>query len=224
MPAGNYDFQSLLRSKYARILTLVLVMQGALFYAASRSEAVPQAQALENFPTKIGEWARVRQGVVDEDTLRILRADDTMSRVYANARGQGVDLWVAYFRTQRTGQSPHSPKNCLPGSGWSQSVNEYDDIEIAEMHETLHINKFVVQKGGQKAMALYWYQTPKRVIASEFAAKFWLVADSIATHRSDTAIVKVTVGVTGDDNDAALQQGTRFIQATYPVLRTFLPK
>lgn len=218
------DFKSALRSRYARILTVVLVLQAALFYAASRGEAVPQAQALENFPTKIGAWFMFHQGIVDEDTLRVLRADDTLSRDYVSPGNPAVNLWVAYFRTQRTGQSPHSPKNCLPGSGWSQTSNGYEDVDIPAMHETLHINRYIVSKGGQKALALYWYQTPKRVIASEFAAKFWLVADSIATHRSDTAIVKVIVPVANDKDDLAVQQGTEFIRTIYPVLRTFLPK
>jgi EpsI family protein len=219
---ADVSFGSAVRSKYARILTAVLVLQGALFYTASHGDAVPLPQPLERFPTTLGDWHTVKVETVDQDTLGVLRADDTMARYYASADGL-LNLWVAYFQTQRTGQSPHSPKNCLPGAGWSQVAAGIIDVPIPDRNETIRINRYVVSKGDEKSLTLYWYQSKRRVIANEFDAKFWLVADSVRLHRSDTSIVKIVVPIDKDQDAKAEAAGIRFVQTVYPALRQFLP-
>ena len=133
MPAVSLS--SLLNSKYARVLTGVLVIQAALFYSASHGENIVPVQPLDKVPSHIGSWNLIQQGVVEKETLDILKADDTLTRTYASAvDGGAANLFVAYFRTQRTGQSPHSPKNCLPGAGWTQTVSGYIDVPIPATH------------------------------------------------------------------------------------------
>jgi EpsI family protein len=214
--------QNLLSNKYARILTIVLALQAALFYTASHGDAVPLKQSLDQFPKTVGMWRMTQQGVVDKETLDILKADDTLSRNYGSPVGE-LNLWVAYFQTQRTGQSPHSPKNCLPGAGWSQTASGYLDVQIPDTQQTIKINHYEVAKGDEKSVVLYWYQSERRVVANEYEAKFWLVADSVRLHRSDTSIVKVVVPVFRDNRQQALDAGVKFVQTCYPVLRQFLP-
>jgi EpsI family protein len=160
---------------------------------------------------------------VEPETLAVLKADDTLTRWYVNPANGGANLFVAYFKTQRTGQSPHSPKNCLPGAGWTPSSTGLLDVPIPATGETIRINRYVVSKGDSKSVVLYWYQTQSRVIADEFAAKFYLVSDSIKHHRSDTALVRVVVPVIGDHEQQAIDQGEAFVQSVYPVLRSYLP-
>jgi EpsI family protein len=213
---------SLLRNKYVRILTGVLVLQAALFYTASHGDAVPLPHPLNQFPTGLGDWHVTQVGVIEKETLDILRADDTMDRNYASAAGS-VNLFIAYFKTQRTGQSPHTPKNCLPGSGWSEVASGAVNVTIPERDETVRINRYIVSKGDERSLVLYWYQSKRRVIANEFDAKFWLVADSVRLHRSDTSIVKVVVPIYRDQDKAAEEAGIRFVQLVYPALRQFMP-
>jgi len=222
MLAGNLS--SVLQSKYARVLSVVLIVQAALFYSASHGENIVPVRPLDQVPKQIGSWFMTQQGVVEKETLDILKADDTLTRNYGSqVEGGGVNLFVAYFRTQRSGQSPHSPKNCLPGSGWSQTVSGYIDIPIEQTHQTIRINRYIVSKGDEKSAVLYWYQTPHRVIANEYDAKFWLVADSVRYHRSDTALVRIVVPVRRDQDDKAVELGVKFVQTAYPVLRDYLP-
>src|SRR5437762_13872630 len=103
----------LLRSNYMRLLTLLLVVQAALFYTVSHGDATPLALPLNAFPRTLGDFRLDVEGVVEPETLAILKADDTLTRWYVGPGG-GANLFIAYFQTQRTGQSPHSPKNCLP--------------------------------------------------------------------------------------------------------------
>ena len=215
---------SWIRNKYAGILTLVLVVQSALFYAALRGEKVPAGQPLDLFPAQLGSWREMQNYPVEQEIKDQLKADDLLNRLYADpGERAAAGLFVAYFKTQRTGQSPHSPKNCLPGSGWEPEATGLLDVSVAGQPEPIRINRYVVSHGDEKSVVLYWYQSQRRVIASEFSAKFWLVMDSIRYHRSDTALVRVTVPVSNKDPQAATRIGVSFVQTVFPALKSYLP-
>ena len=212
-------------NRYARTLTAVLLAQAALFYSASRGEKTPTSRPLEQLPERIEQWRLAQRGVIEKEVAEVLRADDVFTAVYASPRAaSAVNLFVAYFKTQRSGQAPHSPKNCLPGAGWTPTASGDLQLSIADQPQPITINRYVVSRGGEKGVVLYWYQSRGRVVASEYAAKFWLVADSIRYHRSDTALVRVWAPVVGNDEQAATQAGAQFVQSVFPVLREFLPR
>jgi EpsI family protein len=215
---------SLLRSKFIYGLTLVLVVQAVLFYSASHGEITPVAAPLSAFPTQAGNWQLQQVGVIDQETQDVLKADDTLTRWYTGPDG-GANLFIAYFKTQRQGQSPHSPKNCLPGSGWQPSATGRIDVPVdAGAGGRIHINQYVVSKGEAQSVVLYWYQTQGRVIADEFAAKFFLISDSIRNHRSDTALVRIVVPIDGGQTSQAEKLGTDFVQTFYPIVKAYLPR
>lgn len=133
------------------------------------------------------------------------------------------ELFIAYFSTQQQGQSPHSPKNCLPGAGWTQVETGEVEIPIKGLPKPITINKYVIVKGNAQSLVFYWYQSHGRVVANEFTAKFFLVADSMRYHRSDTALVRVVTPVFQDDFAGALDSSTAFVQAAFPEIYRFLP-
>src|SRR4051794_20839762 len=104
---------NLFSSKAVRILSVVLLAQAGIFYGFSRQENAPLHKPLEDFSLNNPTWMTQQDMPLDKETLEVLRADDILSRVYKN-RDTGVfaTLFVAYFQTQRTGKTPHSPKNC----------------------------------------------------------------------------------------------------------------
>lgn len=213
-----------LKGTPARVLTAVLLLQIAGFVAVSRRETVPMARPLGEFPFQLGAWSLAQEGEVDQETMEVLRADDVLSRIYADpAQGRGASLFVAYFKSQRTGQAPHSPKNCLPGAGWTPSESDVLAISIPGRDQPIAVNRYVVSKGDEKSVVLYWYQSRDRVIASEYRAKFYLVADAIRYNRTDTALVRVVVPVAGNDTAAATHTAGEFVQAFFMALRRHLP-
>src|SRR5215831_12274203 len=158
-------------SPYVRILSLALMVQAGLFYASSRAENVPPMRPLRDFPQALSGWFMTHEGYVDDETQSVLRADDTLTREYGSPKYRTQpNLFVAYFQTQRTGKAPHSPKNCLPGSGWERDKEDYLDITVPGMAEPIHVNRYIVSKGEYKSVVLYWYQTQRRVVASEYTA------------------------------------------------------
>lgn len=213
-----------LRSKHARILTFVLVLQAVLFYTLSRGEAVPIAEPLSAFPTRLGDWVMVEEGVIEQAIRDVLRADDLLNRTYANpATRQVAGLFVAYFKSQRTGQAPHSPKNCLPGHGWVPSESGFLEISIPGEPAPILVNRYIVSRGDSRSLVLYWYQSRDRVIASEYKAKIYLVADAIRYNRTDTALVRIVVPMRRDGEQEATDAAVAFVQSFFGRLREHLP-
>jgi EpsI family protein len=213
-----------IRNKYLGALTLVLVVQATLFYAASRGEKVPEGKQLAFFPAQIQNWQMVQDAPIEQEVLDQLKADDTLNRMYGSTQSRiAVNFFVAYFKTQRTGQSPHSPKNCLPGSGWEPNATGYLEVPVEGEPQPIRINRYVVSHGDEKSVVLYWYQSPRRVIASEFSAKLWLVMDSIRYRRSDTALVRVSIPVLRNDEQGATRLGVAFVESVFPLLKQYLP-
>ena len=216
---------SVLHTPYAKVLTAVLVFQGCVYYAAAfRSELTPPVSPLYQFPQNFGGYRMVDDAPIDKEVQSVLRADDTLTRRYLTPDGtQDLYFFIAFFKTQRYGQAPHSPKNCLPGAGWEAIEDRKLAIAIPDRKTPIVANEYIVARGSDKSVTLYWYQSHDRVIASEYWAKFWLVADAVRYRRSDTSIVKVIVPVRPDGVDAAIGTGVRFVQTVFPLLRKQLP-
>jgi EpsI family protein len=225
MPAKSFSFSlDFLKSKQVRVLKVFLVAQAALFYGLSRGEALPANLPLSTVPTQLGSWTMIQEGVIEQEVQEVLKADDLLTRVYTNSQLRvGANLYIAYFRSQRTGQAPHSPKNCLPGSGWVPSESGTVQIAIEGEPNPIEVNRYIVERGEEKSLVLYWYQTPYRVIASEYAAKIYLVADAIRYNRTDTALVRVVVPVLNGDEQRADEAAAQFVRESFTVVRRYLP-
>lgn len=221
MSAPNLSF-AFLRSGSMRILSVVLIAQAAVFFGFSRKEDVPNPRPLKEFTTSAGQWTLLQEGVIDKQTLEVLAADDTLSRQYVNRdRTVSAGLFVAFFKTQRTGQMPHSPKNCLPGAGWVPSESGKMTIQVSP-DQGIEVNRYLIARGDDRSLVIYWYQTRDRVIASEYKARIYLVADAIRYNRTDTALVRVTVPLRGDLAQAEAA-AVDFVKTMFGPLRQQLP-
>lgn len=213
-----------LASKGYRVLTIVLVAQVVLFYGSQRRESIPAHKPLAKFSFQNSHWVMQQNVELDKDTLEVLKADDILSRVYQNtSTGQVATLFVAYFETQRTGKTPHSPKNCLPGTGWVPSESGTIQIIVPNEPKPIEANRYVVSRGQNQSVVLYWYESRERIIASEYSAKLLTIADAIRYNRSDTALVRVVVNVDNGDTAAATRSAVSFIQSFFETLKRYLP-
>jgi EpsI family protein len=212
-----------LKSTPARVITILLLGQAAILYSSVRPEAIPPGKPLSLFPATVGPWHLVQEGLIDQDTRDVLNADDLLNRVYADPSSrQSADLFIAAFRSQRNGQAPHSPKNCLPGNGWTPLDQRIIHIDVGAA-APIPVNEYVVQHGESRSVVLYWYQSRDRSVASEYRAKFWVIADAIRYNRTDTALVRVIVPVVDRDADSAGRTAIGFVQSFFAPIRQFLP-
>lgn len=201
----------------------------AAFHGVSHGEKIPMHRALDSFPRTIG----ARQGRdmrIDSRFVDTLKADDMLTRSYASAgplTAQPATVWlyVAYFQSQRQGQTIHSPKNCLPGSGWTPVTNSREVIELGD-GERINANRFIVQNGLDRQLVLYWYESHGRTVASEYAARMDMVLDAIKLNRTDGALVRVSLPM--EDNDpsgAEAEKAAReFVGQIHPLLKEYIPQ
>jgi EpsI family protein len=211
--------------EWLRILVpLFLAAQILVVHAAAGGEHRPSPPALAGFPAVFGPWKLFRADPVDADTAKELGADRLVSQTYLETpTGSAASLLVAWFQTQREGaRQPHSPKVCLPGAGWTPQV--VDEVTLDTAAGAITVNRYIAGKGTERAVILYWYQTPRRVIAGEWAAKFWLAADAWRDKRTDTALVRVITWPAGEGDQAATAVATGFARDLYPTLREYLPR
>jgi EpsI family protein len=150
-----------------------------------------------------------------------LGVSDYVNRAYTGVGGQRVDLYVGYYQSQRTGDTIHSPKNCLPGAGWEPVRAGRLTIPMTAI-PAIAVNEYLVEKGLTQYLVLYWYQAHGRVIASEYSGKVWLVFDAITRNRTDEALVRVLTS-TSDGEDQARARAAQFVQGLYPRLSSFIP-
>ncbi|MEO8099604.1 MAG: exosortase C-terminal domain/associated protein EpsI [Acidobacteriota bacterium] len=211
-----------LSSTPARIVSILLIMQGGFLYSSIRTEFIPQSRPLSGVPRTLGAWQFAQEGVVDKETMDVLRADDVMNRSYRNGNVE-ANLFVAGFRSQRTGKAPHSPKNCLPGSGWMELSSGEISIPVG-LSQPITVNRYVISHGDDRSLVLYWYQSRDRAVASEYKAKFWVVADAIRFNRTDTALVRVILPIVNRNEDEAEKRATQFVQSFYTTLLDYLPQ
>jgi len=203
----------------------VIALTAVLLQARGRNEVIANRVPLSSFPAQLGAWDSV-EIELDKNTLAVLGSGDFMERVYRNQSEKvpAIDLFLAYFPSQRTGDTIHSPQHCLPGAGWNPEENSRVTLSLPG-HGPFPANRYVIAKAGARKLVLYWYWAHDRGVASEYWAKYFLVADSIRMNRSDGALVRVTTDMfPGETPDAAQQRILPLASSVSPLLNDYIPR
>ena len=215
-------------SKRVLILFACLMIAAVAVARADRAEQPPTRSAFALFPLQIGQWSGVQQEPFTKRVLEVLGVDDYLTRAYFLPDRTGAGLYIGYWHSQRQGDSIHSPLNCLPGAGFEPVSQGYMNIPDSRTPGApdLKVNRYVVQKGIDRQLVIYWYQSHGRVIASEYWSKFYLVADAVRLNRTDGAIVRIIVPIAGEAPEAeqkAERIAVSFAKELLPKLHPYLP-
>ena len=212
------------------LITSLLLLAGTGYLAhATRAETVPARRPLATLPAHLDPWEGHEGQPFAANVLAVLGVDEYVNRVYLNDPAPYIGLYVGYYESQRQGDTMHSPLNCLPGAGWQSIRQGRTAVTVADTggaSRPITVNQFVIQKGLDRMMVLYWYQSHGRVIASEYTSKMYMVYDAIRLNRTDGALVRVITPITGTsetDEDAAAQRAAAFVQSLFPSLSGVLP-
>lgn len=204
------------------VLLLALLCVGAIVNTwAYLGEAHVDRKALKLFPEQLGPWQKSTDQIIDEPTMKVLRASDYLLRDFRRSDGETANFYVGYYASQRDGASYHSPLNCLPGSGWVLSAP--GKVSIPGPNGSSFVaNQYVIQNGNSRSLMIYWYQGRGRAVASEYWGKIYTVIDSVRLRRSDGALVRVTVPISGSEQKA-LDTATDLAVAATSALPEFVP-
>jgi EpsI family protein len=207
------------------VLAVTMTLCAWALDARVLSETPPPPPALASLPWEIAGWRGAAAPPLDAKSVAALGADQHLNRIYVGADGIPLWVFVGYYGSQRQGRAIHSPANCLPGAGWLPVSDGRLTLAFDDGPES--INRYVVQKELDRQVVLYWYQSHGRVVASEYAAKWFLVQDAVRLNRTDGAIVRVSRPVVrasdAFDEAGAERAAAELARALYPLLRSRLP-
>ena len=213
-------------NSWLRFLLAVVLLAGAglFLHARKQPEDLPRRKDLLSFPVQIGDWVG-RDVPLLADVRNVLGEGEFLVRIYRRPSEEPhIDFFLAYFPTQRTGSTIHSPQNCLPGAGWVPIESSHMQLTRPD-GEAIAVNRYVIARGLDRALVLYWYQAHRRVVASEYWAKFYLVADAIRLNRSDGALVRIVTPLARYESLMGGQQrAVKFAQQILPLLDGYIPR
>ncbi len=208
--------------KFAAVV-IILLAAAALNHYFSKPDVSLHRKSLAEFPKSLGDWTLFGDQQLDKQSMEILKVDDYFMRNYSNSKGEVIGLYIGYFKSQREGKGIHSPRQCLPGAGWVPVNTAVYQMAVANHNpETVSINKFIMGKGLDRQLYLFWYHGRGRIYASEYCNKIYLIWDGLTRKRTDGALVRVNNPVVGDTEDA-LKTQSDFIQLFLPLLKEYIP-
>jgi len=206
------------------LMVVGLLAATTSLHLLSHGEPTSLEKPLREFPPVIGSW-HGQDIPIDQATLKTVGVDEYLNRTYEDSdwsTSSPIFLYVGYYRTQQTGQEIHSPKNCLPGAGWQPESRTVLQLRLPEGGR-VPVNLYVIQKGLDRAVVIYWYQSHGRIVASEYWAKIYLVLDTLRYHRTDAALVRVVTPM-GKEPQSAYERVTAFAQHALVPLQSILPR
>jgi len=189
-----------------------------------RDEIIPSRSDFNEFPLEIGEW-KGQISSLDTITLDALKLDDYIIGDYRNSVGNIINFYVAYYGSQRSGASVHSPRSCIPGGGWLIADHRVVPVEgVTLSGKPLMVNRVVIKKGDLTQLVYYWFQQRGRVITSEYMAKWYIFQDSLVRNRTDGSLVRLTAFVgPGEDLAEADKRLTSFARDVSGFLADYIP-
>ena len=206
------------------MVTAIVVLGLGLRVWLAAAPVIPPRRPLAEFPRQLGRWAAAGDEAIDADTLAVLKADDYLVRTYRDKGGETAALFIAYYRTQQGGETMHSPRHCMVGSGWLPVQHDQIAVGTDAAGHSMWVNRYVLEKDGERTLVLYWYQESGRTIASEYWGKIHMVWDTFRTGRRDGAIVRISVPMARLDNStAALDAALDLARTSSPYLSRFVP-
>ncbi len=203
----------------AVIVALLLVTVSAGVERAATRDVTVSRVPLSDLPLEIAGWEGHATAPFDDDVVATLGVDDYINRWYERD-GVPISLYVGYYASQRSGDTIHSPQNCLPGAGWVPTdVGRY---QLPVGDGSVVVTRYEIAKGLKRQIVLYWYQGRGRIISGEYAQKGWLMFDAARYGRSDGGLVRLITPVLTTP-DASLQEISAFAVALLPRLQESLP-
>lgn len=223
----------------AVLASLFLVGVLAINLLQTEQTAFPKRTPFAVFPTALGEWSG-KQSTLPPNVENVLAADDYLLADYvSNKSGKLVNLFVSYYRTQNKGESPHSPEVCIPGAGWEISSLEKETVSLGHPTSTpgegavqvnfegapsIRINRAIIQKGETRQLVYYWFKERGRLVASEYAAKWYIFKDGLVRNRTDGGMIRLVTRIDKNDGERAADVVlSNMLRKIYPLTDKYIP-
>jgi exosortase D (VPLPA-CTERM-specific) len=204
------------------VLLAIVSVMGLLL--PERQEIQPQRKEFATFPLNIDNW-KGREDHLEKIYVDALKLEDYIMADFKNQEGKVVNFYVAYYGSQRKGESAHSPRSCIPGGGWKiDDLSRYEVKGVQVNGRPLNVNRLLISMGDTRQLVYYWFQQRGRVITNEYLVKWYLFWDALTKNRTDGALVRLTVYAPPEqdiqDIDKLL---TSFVASINPHIEEYIP-
>lgn len=208
------------------IACALVALIAAISWAIPRpAEVLPARKEFVAFPMLLGSWSGHRE-TLEGVYLDALKLDDYLLANYVTDGQGAVNVYMAYYDSQRKGEAVHSPRACLPGGGWQLSEFEQRTIpQVRVGSQPLRVNRTVIAMGDHRQLVYYWFEQRGRVITNEFAVKWFIFWDALTRHRTDGAMVRLITELPQGSRDAdADRRLTAVAGQLAPYVTRFIPE
>jgi EpsI family protein len=203
------------------VIVCVMLAATVLYVNLHADVMVPMNRPFGEFPIVVGNWRMISQADFDDQILAVLKPTDYLSRVYTTGDGRNAQLYIGYHGGGKEGGEIHSPRHCLPGSGWYEASSRRTELDVNG--KKIRLVRAVYQKGTVKQLFFYWFQVQDRTLADEYSLKLAQIANSMTERRRDAAFIRIAIPVTSDEEQSTTL-GMNFISEFYPVIAKYLPR
>ena len=206
------------------VVALLLASAGLFQHMRTGNVAAPPRTSLASFPLQLGEWVGTDIPIAPIILNKLDRGEFLQREYQDQTKGSGVSLYVAYFPNQRAGRRRHLPEDCLAGSGWS-TVESGTTILDLPGYTPFRANRYLITKGSDRQLVLFWFWGRGRGIASEDWADFYLVFDSFRLNRTDDALIRINTPLqTEEDSEAGERRLLAFAKQMSPLVDSYIPR
>ena len=208
---------------------LLLAVVATTLWGPLNQQIKPQRTPYTQFPLQLpGGWAG-RQDNIDKQILLTLAVDDYFIANYTRGNSPWVNFYSAYYDSQSSGASSHSPRTCIPGGGWKLDRIEDHTVGIAAANgrpaSSLKVNRTVIQKGEDRQLVYYWFDQRGRNLTDELEVKWFILHDAITRSRTDGALMRLVTAVSPHEDLAdADRRLEAFIGEVSPLLPEYVPR
>lgn len=207
-----------IRSRFIVVFVLLGVM--GLYMTMHRDLEVPLARPFSEFPPTHNGWRMAGQSALSASVLKVLLPSDYLSRRYEAEDGTQVDMYLSYFDGGPDSGGIHSPKHCLPGSGWTELSSQRTTMELGG--ETVKLVRAVYAMGGNREVIYYWFAMHGQTLSDEYSLKLAEIKGSMFHRRRDKSFIRISVQAK-ENTGTAEKRIEAFLRDFYPIIREFLP-
>lgn len=202
---------------------LLVLVAGTTILLPERRDELPQRAHLSEWPLIAGPWSGQREPIA-EQYMEVLQLDDYVMANYTDGTQGPINFYVAYYDSQRSGHSAHSPRSCIPGGGWRIVSLDEVSLTAGSSSASRRVNRVVIELGLQRQVVYYWFEQRGRHLTNEYLVKWYIFWDALTRKRTDGALVRLTAPVRANqsiaDVDALLGS---FAARVIPELSSYIP-
>ena len=206
---------------YVGSLALIVPVAFLSWAIGERPEIHPDRTPFVDFSMQIGRW----QGAplpLETQFVSALRFDDYLLADYSLAGGGPITLYMAYYRSQRKGQSAHSPQSCIPGGGWE--ITSHRTVNLSMDGLSQPANRVLIQNDRQKQLVLYWFKQRDRALSNEYLVKVYLFWDALTKQRTDGSLIRLSAAIEPNESEQDVENRLfEFARNIHPQLKRYIP-